>query len=268
MPSLDDLLQHMGEVGTRLSEISAAEGAAGNMSLCLEGRIHLNGYFPLTKRITLPQPAPSLAGRTLIVTGSGQRLRDISADPSGTLGALVIALDGVQADLYTAPTRRFERLTSELNSHLAAHDDRVRMTGAPFHALIHAQPLHLTYLSHLPRYQDERTFNRQLMRWEAELIIFLSEGIGVLPFFLPGSDALMQATVTALRDHQLVQWGKHGVMSRSDSAIKHACDLIDYAETAARYEMLNLMTGEQGEGLSEEQIRAVALRFGVTQHLF
>ena len=31
----------------------------------------------------------------------------------------------------------------------------MRATGTNFHAVIHAQPMHITYLSHVPRYQDE-----------------------------------------------------------------------------------------------------------------
>ncbi len=52
----------------------------------------------------------------------------------------------------------------------------------------------------------------------------------------------------ALRKHPISIWAKHGVMSRSDLSIKHAADLIEYAETAARYKVLNLAVGEIGEG--------------------
>jgi rhamnulose-1-phosphate aldolase len=113
---------------------------------------------------------------------------------------------------------------------------------------VHAQPLHLTYLSHIPRYQDQTYLNRHVLRWQPEAIINLPEGIGVLPFEVPGSPELMRATLQAMRQHRLVLWGKHGVISRSDQSVLKAADLIEYAETGAHYELLNLDKGEPAQG--------------------
>lgn len=78
----------------------------------------------------------------------------------------------------------------------------------------------------------------------------------------------MDATVAALQTHRIVLWGKHGVMARSDVSVKRASDRIEYAETGARYEYMNLANHEMGEGLSPEQIRAVAESWGITQSIF
>lgn len=268
VPQLDDLLTMMGEAGRRLAEIEASEGAAGNLSICLRWSLELHTHFPLVSEIELPQPVPELAGATFLVSGSGRRLREILDDPPAHLAAITVQKDGVLGKLYTSPRRRFERVTSEFNSHLSVHYDQVCTAGANFHAVVHAQPLHLTYLSHIPRYQDEIYLNRRLLRWQPETIINLPEGIGVLPFLLPGSAALMQATTDALRRHRIVVWGKHGVMARSDVSIKRATDRIEYAETAARYEYLNLCAGEAGEGLTAEEIRAICEAFAVQQNIF
>ena len=96
----------------------------------------------------------------------------------------------------------------------------------------------------------------------------LPEGIGFIPFKLPGSPALMTANVAALRRCRIVVWAKHGVMARSDVSVKRAADRVEYAETGARYEYLNLMAGEIGQGLSPEEIRAIAQAFGVKQSMF
>ena len=45
-------------------------------------------------------------------------------------------------------------------------------------------------------------------------------------------------------------------------------DRIEYAETGARYEYLNLMAGEAGEGLSPDELRAICQAFSVTQTVF
>jgi rhamnulose-1-phosphate aldolase len=199
----------------------------------------------------------------LIVTGSGRRLRDVKLDPVANLGAVVLDGDGRAGKLYTSTRRLFAMLTSEFNSHVAVHNALVAQTGTNFHALIHAQPPNLVYLSHIPAYGDEKIFNQRLLRWEPETIVNLPEGIGVLPFILPGSAALMEANVAKLLAHRIVVWGKHGVMARSDLSVTRATDRIDYAETAARFEYMDLACGGRGEGLSPEELRAVVNAFGV-----
>jgi rhamnulose-1-phosphate aldolase len=262
-PSLDEIIASIGEAGLRVSGIEASEGAAGNISVCVRWPIEVRRHFPLVEPIDLPRAVPALAGAVLIVTGSGRRLRDVRTDPVANLGAVSIDASGRSGRLFTSTRRLFAILTSEFNSHLAVHDDTVAHTGTNFHALIHAQPPHLVYLSHVATYRDEAVLNQRLLRWEPETIVNLPEGIGVLPFILPGSQALMEANVDKLRQHRLVLWGKHGVMARSDLSVTRAADRIDYAETAARYEYMDLACGGQGEGLTQDELRAVVKAFGV-----
>ena len=267
-PELDDLLDMIGQAGFHLAEIEASEGAAGNISVCMRWPIEPRTRFPLEEEIELSQIVPELAGATFIVSGSGRRLRELINEPTAHLACLVVNEGGKTARLYTSHNRRFEHMTSEFNSHLAVHYDQIESTDTNFHAIIHAQPVHLTYLSHIPRYQDEQYLNKHLLRWQPETIVNLPEGIGFIPFLIPGSQELMTANVPALRDHRIVIWAKHGVMARSDVSIKRAADRVEYAETAAKYEYLNLRVGEIGEGLSVDEIRAICSTFDIKQDIF
>jgi rhamnulose-1-phosphate aldolase len=267
-PELDDLLEMMGEAGRHLAEIEASEGAAGNISVCMRWHVESRTRFPVHKEIELPQPVPELAGVTFLVSGSGRRLREIIDEPTASIACIVVNEGGKTGKLCTSHSRRFERVTSEFNSHLAVHYDQICSSGTNFHAVIHAQPVHLTYLSHVPRYQDEQYLNTHLLRWQPETIINLPEGIGFIPFRIPGSPELMAANVEALRKHRIVIWAKHGVMARSDVSVKRAADRVEYAETAAKYEYLNLSDGEIGEGLSTEEIREICKTFNVQQNIF
>jgi rhamnulose-1-phosphate aldolase len=262
-PDLDELLASMGEGGRRVAAIDAGEGAAGNISVCAGWPLEVRRRFPNAEPITLPVPVPHLAGHTVLVTGSGRRLRDIAANPVANVGAVRIAADGVTAILWTSPTRLFGTLTSEWNSHLAVHEDTVARTGTNFHAVVHAQPPHLTYLSHVPAYADEAVFNGRVMRWEPETIVQLPAGIGVLPFMLPGSGTLMAANVESLRAHRIVVWSKHGVMARSDISVTRAVDRIEYAEAGARYEFMDLVAGGRGTGLTAEETASIVVAFDV-----
>ena len=255
-------------VGQRLSEIGAAEGAAGNLSICFREHTDITKRFPEVHIIELPLPAPNLAGATLIVTGSGRRLRDIAEAPTANLACIVVEPDGCTGKMYIAPDCGFKRVTSEFNSHLAVHHDQMRTRNPRVHTVLHAQPLHLTFLSHLVEYQQEEYLNRRLLRWQPETILNFPTGLGVLPFLLPGSAQLTIETMLALREHPLIVWSQHGVIARADDSLPHALDLIEYAETAANYEFLNLMASGRSEGLSPEHLREIAKSWKLDQNIF
>ena len=264
---LNSLLNQLGQVGKRLSEIGAAEGAAGNLSICFRQSLDVTVLFPKMQIVELPVPAPDLVSATLIVTGSGRRLRDIIDAPTSNLACIVVEPGGQTGKMLTSHDCPFKRVTSEFNSHLAVHHDQMRSNDIKFHAVLHAQPTYLTYLSHLADYQNEQYFNRHLLRWQPETILNFPEGIGVLPFILPGSAELTVETMLALREHRIVVWSQHGVIAKCDDSIFHALDMIEYAETAAHYEYLNLIGGDLSEGLSPEHLRAITNSWNIRQRI-
>ena len=267
-PELDELLAMIGEAGQRLSQIDASEGAAGNISAYFSWPSDPRRLFPNFEPIALPVAVPALHGGSLLVTGSGRRLREVLQDPAANLGFITVDEGGGAGRLYTSPRRLFDRLTSELDSHLAVHQEQVKATGTNFHAVVHAQPVYLTYLSHIPRYQSSAYMSRHLLRWQPEAIVNLPEGLAAIPFHVPGSAGLCAATSKALRSHRIAVWSKHGVIARSDRSVKRAVDRIEYAETAARYEYLNLTNRGAGRGLTDKEIRDICRAFGIARTVF
>ena len=265
---LGQLLCEMGQIGKRLAEIGAAEGAAGNLSICFREPMDVTLCFPYVQTIDLPVPAPDLAGATLFVTGSGRRLRQIIEAPTANLACIVVEPGGGRGRMFTAPDCQFKRVTSEFNSHLAIHHDQMRSREIRVHTVLHGQPLHLTYLSHLSDYQNEHYLNQRLLRWQPETILNFPEGFGALPFMLPGSAQLTVETMLAMREHRLVIWSQHGVIARADDSIFHALDLIEYAETAAHYEYLNLTADQPSTGLRPEHLREISKSWNIPQNLF
>lgn len=264
---LDQIIYQLGQAGQRLAEIGAAEGGAGNMSVCVRKPLDVSVLFPHMQAIELPYPAPELEGMMLIVTGSGRRLREIAEAPLANLACILVEAGGKTAKQFTSSQAQFKRVSSEFNSHLAVHADRMRASNIEVHTVLHGQPIHLTLLSHQAEYQDEKFLNQRLLRWQPETIFNMPEGIGVIPFLMPGSAQLVVETKLALRDHQIVVWARHGVMARADNSILHAVDLIEYAETAAHYETLNLLT-DGGSGLSPEEIREICKYWNIQQNIF
>ena len=100
------------------------------------------------------------------------------------------------------------------------------------------------------------------------MIINLPDGMGVLLFLIPGSPQLMDETMLSMRQHQVVVWSRHGVIVRADDSLDHALDLVEYIETAAHYEGLNLCTAEKSTGIPPDQLRAIAEKWNVRQKMF
>ena len=271
-PALSDVLAQMGAAGRRLDHMSAVEAGAGNISVSVAAgadELGLADRFPQARPGTeLPLPAPALAGRTVLVTGSGCRLRDVAASPEANVSAFVVDDGGATGTWYTHPQRAYERPTSEFNSHLAVHNDQVERRGTGFQAVIHAQPPYLVQLSHVRDLRSTKAFNRRILRWEPETIVQIPAGIEVLDFMVPGSQELMESNVRALRDHVIVLWSKHGIMVRSDDSPLAAVDKVEYAETGAMYEVRDMMAGGLGEGVTDAELRAVVEAFDVPTDLF
>ena len=262
---LRQVIDSIGEAGLRLSEMGASEGAGGNLSICLLGPVLPHLEFTQVETVALPLCVPALVEATLVVTGSGTRSRDIARNPGACLAILEVQPGGEQALMRYSPSRTFARVTSEFNSHLGVHLDQVQRAGIGYHAVVHAQPRKLTYLSHLSEYQNEEYVNRRLFRWQPETVLNLPEGISIVPFKVPSSDDLMRANVQSLRERRAAIWAKHGVMTRSSHSIAAAVDLIDYLEVAAEYECLDLSLGQRTQGLDESELASVCAQYGVEQ---
>jgi len=265
---LEEVVRSLGEAGRRLSEIDATEGAAGNLSVCIRGGVRPHPEFVHSEIVELPVPVPDIAGATLVVSGSGSRLRDIREDPTACLACLEVQTGGITAKLRYSARRNFARLTSEFNSHLGVHYDHGVRAGVNFHAVVHGQPRRLTYLSHVAEYQNTEYLNQRLLRWQPEAIVNFPEGLAIVPFIVPGSLELMQANVKALHECKVAIWSKHGLMARSSSSVMSAVDLVEYVETAAVYECLDLSLGQRAQGLTSTEIRAICSAYDIKQTLF
>jgi rhamnulose-1-phosphate aldolase len=58
-PTLEELMHLIGEAGTRLVEIEAAEGAAGNISVFVGWDVDVSAHFPREQSYPCPSPCPN-----------------------------------------------------------------------------------------------------------------------------------------------------------------------------------------------------------------
>lgn len=253
----DRIVEDIGEAGQQLTSMAACEGSAGNISVFVPS---LACPLEPVEEIDLPAAAHALAGGWMVITAGGRRLRDVARRPTTTLAALRISESGETATMHAAAD---VHPSSELNSHLAIHDDHRTRRSVDYHVVLHAQPLRLVFLSHLPDITTTEELNERLMRWEPETAVVASEGVELAAFQVPGSPGQMQATVQALASSSAVVWAKHGIVTRSDVSATHAADLVEYLEAAATYEVMNLSLGSPCPGLEADERAAVARAFGL-----
>lgn len=256
-PTLEQILKEIGEVGDWLTHLKACEGASGNISVCMDWGIDPSLLFPVVQQMELPVYVPDLVGKSILITGSGTRLRQLYTDPLRNMGFLKINYEGRTGTLFTHPEKKFTRLTSELNSHLSLHQREMGCGEVKFNAIVHAQPIYLTYLTSIPEYQDSVKFSQAIFRWQPEMVMNFPGGLAFIPFEVPNSNALMEATKGIDKSQKLIVWAKHGVLAISNQSVTKALDMIEYAETGAHYEYLNQANQNRAEGLSKIEIGAI-----------
>jgi rhamnulose-1-phosphate aldolase len=249
-------LENMAEIAGLISERGWAERNAGNVSVDVTDDFrHRKGRLESAKFQTAKK-YPELAGRYFLVTATGSRFRDIANKPKEHVFLARIAdeLDGYhivgERDKSTcAPT-------SEFPSHLGIHA-HLRRTDPGKKTVLHTHPDCLLALTHMRQYLAGEALNHLLWSMHPEMKIVMPDGVGVVPYGFPGSEALAEATVKVLAKHRMVLWEKHGCVAVGRDVFD-AFDLIDTANKSASIYFLVKSAGCEPEGLSEAQLDQLA----------
>ncbi len=131
--------------------------------------------------------------------------------------------------------------------------------------VLHTHPAELIVLTHLPEYKDEAALNRVLWCIHPEVKFNLPKGVGFVPYALPGSEALAQATVECFRQgYSVVLWEMHGCVARAETPMD-AFDLIDIATKAASLVLTCRSVGHIPTGLDKERLDELVREFGLEE---
>ena len=247
-------------VARLLWERGWAERNAGNLSCDVTDIVPLGlaDDVPLTP---LGVTYPELAGRHLLVTGAGSRMRDVASAPETWCGVLGFSEDGAaygvvwQGREGTAFTP-----TSELPSHLAIHA-ALRRRGVPPRAVVHTHPTELLALALEPGIGDEVRFNRLLWSLHPETVVVVPTGVAVVPYVMPGTVEQGMAAGRAMETHDVALWLKHGAVAVGED-FGAAFDLLDTVNKAARLYLLCRSAGIVPEGLSDAEVEELRRAYG------
>ena len=104
---------------------------------------------------------------------------------------------------------------------------------------------------------------RKLWEGSTECLVVFPDGVGILPWMVPGTDEIGQATAKEMSKHSLVLWPFHGVFG-SGPTLDEAFGLIDTAEKSAEVLVKVYSMGGMKQTITREELIALGKRFGVT----
>lgn len=264
LPLLFKRIEEMTEVGRFLWEKGWAESNGGNLSADVTEYVEdATRFSGDANPRPLPRSYPHLTDRIFLVTGSGHRFRDFAKCVEDNACILQIAQDGASYQvLWGGRSRPDFRPTSEFPTHLRIHDF-LHATRSPQRVVLHTHPTELIALSHLPDYRNEEALNRTLWSMLPEVKVIMPRGVGFVPYEIPGSELLADATLSALeRRHTAVLWEMHGCLAIGED-VYQAFDRIDTLNKAAHLIILCRSTGYAPRGLSQRQIDELARVFNL-----
>lgn len=245
-------LENISEIASLISQRGWAERNAGNVSVDVTEEYWPERGCTESEKVKTAKKYPELAGRCFLVTATGSRFRDIAKTPEGHVFVARIADDLDGYHVVSEPGESSSAPTSEFPSHLGIHA-HLRRNDPAKKVVLHTHPDCLLALTHISRYLAEDALNRLLWSMHPEMKIVMPDGVGVVPYGVPGSEELAESTVRVLAKHRLVLWEKHGCVAVGRDVFE-AFDLIDTANKSANVFFIVKSAGFEPEGLTEAQL--------------
>ena len=247
------------EVAGYLWQRGWAEYNGGNISVNITDYMPADAAaMPSLKTIELPKAFPLLADNYFYITGTGKRMRYVATAPMENGAILRINHDGTACDIIAD---QVVKPTSELPSHLSMHHF-LREKGQPNRVVLHTHPTDLVAMSHNARFLKADVLTKTLWAMIPECRIIVPKGVGIVPYEVPGTMDLANATIRQLAQHDVVLWEKHGILAVGNDVID-CFDVIDTLSKSAQIYMNAKMMGFTPDGMTEEQLDELVVVFNL-----
>ena len=260
-PALKADIEKVAEVAGYLWQKGWAVRNGGNITINVTAWIDddLRSQPPISGPRPIGTTLPHLSGCWFYCKGTQKRMRDLALDPMEN-GAVIRITDDcahyeIVADRIVAPT-------SELPSHLAVHD-YLLAKGSPYRASLHTHPIELVALTHNKKWLEKDAATKMLWSMIPETKAFCPRGLGIVPYMMPSSQELADATIQAIdQDYDVVMWEKHGVFA-VDTDIMNAFDQVDVLNKAAQIYISAKNMGFEPDGMTDAQMRQLSQAFNL-----
>ena len=138
---------------------------------------------------------PGLANEYFMVTGSGKYMRNVELDFDDSVAVIRLNEDGTKYKVVYGLVNG-GRPTSELPSHLM-NLEVLKNRDAEMRVVYHAHPANIVALTFVLPLNDE-IFTREIWEMETECPVVFPQGIGVVPWMVPGGKE-MSAVMILMR---------------------------------------------------------------------
>lgn len=212
--------------------------------------------------IEIGTKVPGLSGEFFLVTGSGKYFRNIIDKPEDTLGIIEINNSG---DKYRICYGLNDggKPTSELPSHLMNHEVKKRVSNDKHRVIYHAHTTNIIALTFVLDLNDE-TFTHELWEMATECPVVFPEGVGVIPWMVPGGQDIAIETAKKMEEYNLAIWAHHGMFASGED-FDLTFGLMHTAEKSAEILVkTRSMTTEKKQTITNDDFRKLADYFGVT----
>ena len=259
-PALAAEVEKVAEVAGYLWQKGWAERNGGNITVNITEYIddEIKALPAISEVYQIGAVLPHLKGCYFYCKGTNMRMRDLARRPMDN-GSIIRILEDCAS--YVIIADNAVKPTSELPSHLSVHNHLIGI-GSPYKASLHTHPIELVAMSHSKKFLEKDVATRLLWSMIPETKAFCPRGLGIVPYKLPGSVELAEATIAELADYDVVMWEKHGVFA-VDCDIMQAFDQVDVLNKSALIYMAAKTMGFEPEGMSDEQMREMSVAFNL-----
>ena len=247
------------EVAGYLWQNGWAERNGGNITVNVTDYVddEIRNMSAISEVKSIGVTLPALKGCYFYCKGTGKRMRDLARWPMDN-GSIIRILDDCASYVIIADNAVMP--TSELPSHLTVHAHLIE-SGSPYKATVHTHPIELVAMSHNPKFLGKDVLTKILWSMIPETKAFCPRGLGIVPYMLPSSVELADATIKAIDDnYDVVMWEKHGVFAVGEDVME-AFDMIDVLDKSAHIYIDAKSMGFTPDGMSQEQMNEISTVF-------
>ncbi len=257
-PALKQEVYKIAEVAGYLWQNGWAERNGGNITVNVTELVDddIKALPAISEVIPIGVTLPALKGSYFYCKGTGKRMRDLAREPMDN-GSIIRIMDDCAS--YVIIADKAVMPTSELPSHLTVHAHLIE-SGSNYKATVHTHPIELVSMSHNRAFLGKDVLTNILWSMIPETKAFCPLGLGIVPYELPGSKALADATLKELEDYDVVMWEKHGVFAKGLD-VMDAFDQIDVLSKSAKIYIDAKCMGFEPEGMSNEQLKEMTVAF-------
>lgn len=255
-------VSEMSKITFRLYDHGWDERNGGNVSyrLTKEEVAPYEDTNAVLKNIPIDFDGKDLAGMYFLVTGTGRYFKNVIDFPERDTGLVRIAEDGKSVDLLWG-FNDGGKPTSEFPTHLMGHKVRLR-NHKNQRVIMHCHPTNLIAMT-FTQDLDEREITRILWKMQTESLVVFPEGVGIIPWMVPGTTTIGEATAAKLENFGSVIWPQHGLFA-SGSSIDEAFGLIETIEKAAQiFSIIQQQGGNIRQTITDKELSDLAKRFHV-----